>query len=302
MGVVRAGGALTGRVGDGRSGRNGDEGDVRLRGPLLLLAALGIFAVLDANSKVLSGGYHVSQVLAFRYAVLLLLLTLVAALRSGAVGTLRTRRPGAQLLRAAFMVGSGGGFFMSLRHLPLAEGYLVYFTAPFMLLALFRVLLKEPVPASAWGWCGVGFMGVLLALWPGLSAGGAWVAYGWGLVGSFCHAMVLVMNRSLRDEPGMARLILWSAAPALPLLLPWTWFEWATPPLGDAVALAANGVLAGAATIALAAAFRHASAPRLAPLEFSALVFAVIADVTVWGGAAVVSFAGIMAQRVPRQA
>ncbi|WP_245614982.1 DMT family transporter [Muricoccus aerilatus] len=282
-----------------------------MRGPLLLLAALGLFAVLDANSKLLSGGYHVSQVLAVRYAVLLVLLALVATVRSDALGSLRTRRPGAQLLRAAFMVGSGMGFFMSLRHLPLAEGYLVYFTAPFMLLALFRVLLKEPVPASAWGWCGVGFMGVLLALWPGLSAGGSWVAYGWGLVGSFCHAMVLVMNRSLRDEPGLGRLILWSAAPALPLLLPWAWAEWTTPPLGDALALAANGLLAGGATIALATAFRYASAPRLAPLEFTALVFAVVADVTIWGtwpslwvwaGAAVVAFAGVMAQRPPRVA
>ena len=278
-----------------------------MRGPLLLLAALGLFAVLDANSKMLSGGYHVSQVLAFRYAVLLVLLGAAwVALGRHAGGGLATRRPGAQLLRAGFMVGSGAGFFLSLKVLPLAEGYLVYFTAPFMLLALFRFLLREPVAASAWAWCGVGFLGVLLALWPGISAGGSWAAYGWGLVGSFCHAMVLVLNRSLRDEPGMARLIFWSAGPALPLLLPWAVVEWVTPSLPDALALAANGVLAGGATVALAAAFRHASAGRLAPLEFSALIFAVIADVTVWGvwppalvwaGAAVVAFAGVMAQR-----
>ncbi len=277
-----------------------------MRGPLLMLAALALFAVLDANSKVLSGGYHVSQVLAFRYAVLLALLGAARLVRPRAGGRVGTRRPWAQLLRSALMVGSGAGFFLSLRELPLAEGYLVYFTAPFMLLALFRVLLKEPVPATAWIWCGVGFLGVLVALSPGLSAGGAWAAYAWGLMGSFCHAMVLVMNRSLRDEPGMARVIFWSAVPALPALLPWAVTEWATPSWGDALALSANGVLAGGATLCLASAFRHASAGRLAPLEFSALVFAVIADVTVWGvwppllvwvGAGVVTFAGIMAQR-----
>ena len=277
-----------------------------LRGPLLMLSALALFAVLDANSKVLSGGYHVSQVLAFRYAVLLALLGAARLARPRAGGSVATRRPGAQLLRSAFMVGSGAGFFLSLRSLPMAEGYLVYFTAPFMLLGLFRLLLKEPVPATAWIWCGVGFVGVLVALWPGLSAGGAWAAYAWGLMGSFCHAMVLVMNRSLRDEPGMARVIFWSALPALPFLLPWTMVEWVTPSWGDALALSANGVLAGGATLCLASAFRHASAGRLAPLEFSALIFAVIADVTVWGvwppllvwiGAAIVAFAGVMAQR-----
>jgi S-adenosylmethionine uptake transporter len=273
---------------------------------VLLLSALALFAVLDANSKLLSSGYHVSQVLAFRYAVLLALLALARMAQRGAGGGLETRRPLAQLLRAGFMVGSGTGFFMALRSLPLAEGYLVYFTAPFMLLAMFGLLLKERVPASAWGWCGVGFLGVLLALWPGISAGASWGAYAWALLGTACHALVLVMNRSLRDEPGLARLVLWSAGPALPALLPWAALEWVTPTWPDALALSANGVLAGGATVALASAFRHASAGRLAPLEFSALIFGVVMDVALWGtwpsawvwmGAAIVAFAGIMAQR-----
>ncbi|WP_426959256.1 DMT family transporter [Muricoccus radiodurans] len=277
-----------------------------MRGPLLMLAALGLFAVLDANSKLLSGGYHVSQVLVMRYAVLLGLLGASRLAVRNAGGGMRTRRPGMQLLRALCMVGSGAGFFLALRTLPLAEGYLVYFTAPFILLALFRLVLREGVPARAWAWCGVGFCGVLIALWPGLSAGGSWGAYAWALLGTFCHAAVLVLNRVLRDEPGLARLILWTSLPALLVLAPWAALEWATPSWGDLAALSANGVLAGAATIALAAAFRHASAATLAPLEFSALLFAVVMDVVVWGiwpgawtwvGAAVVAFAGLMAQR-----
>ncbi|WP_424136925.1 DMT family transporter [Roseomonas chloroacetimidivorans] len=271
-----------------------------------MLAAIGLFALLDANSKVLSGGYHVSQVLVFRYVVLLGLLGLARMVRRDLGGGLATRRLRAHLARAVLMVGSGAGFFLALRHLPLAEGYLVYFTAPFLLLALFRVLLKEPVPAAAWGWCALGFLGVLISLWPGLSAGGSWVAYGWAMLGTLCHALVLVVNRSLRDERGAARLIFWSAAPVLPVLLPWAAMEWVTPSWHDALALSANGVLAGGATVALAMAFRHAGAARLAPLEFTALVFAVVLDVTVWGvwpaplvwiGAAIVTFAGAMAQR-----
>lgn len=280
-----------------------------MRGPLLLIGALGVFAVLDANSKLLAGSYHVSQVLALRYAVLLALLFLLRAARPGFAGPLRSRRPLLQVARAACMVGSGSGFFLALRTLPLAEGYLVYFTAPFLLLALFRVLLREPVPRSAWLWCTVGFGGVLLALWPGLAGGGSWVAYAWALFGTLAHALALVLNRVLRDEPGMARLILWSSAPALAALAPWAATEWVHPAGWDWLALAANGILAGAATIALASAFRHASAGQLAPLEFTALVWAVLADVAVWGlwpsawtwaGAVVVVFAGVMAQRRAR--
>lgn len=274
-----------------------------------MIGSLGAFAALDANSKLLAGAYHVSQVMAVRYAVLLALLAAVLALgtvRPGLGASLRTRRPLLQLARAGCMIGSGTGFFLALRALPLAEGYLVYFTAPFLLLALFRVLLREPVPRSAWLWCAVGFGGVLLALWPGLAGGGDLVAYAWALLGTLAHALVLVLNRALRDEPGMARLILWTSGPALLVLAPWAATEWVHPTGRDWIALAANGLLAGAATIAIASAFRHASAGRLAPLEFTALVWAVLADIAIWGvwpsawtwaGAVVVVFAGVMAQR-----
>jgi drug/metabolite transporter (DMT)-like permease len=58
--------------------------------------------------------------------------------------------------------------------------------------------------------------------------------------------------------------------------------------------------------VCLAIAFRHDSAARLAPLEFSALVFAVGLDLLIWqvwptgwtlGGSVVVVFALVMSQR-----
>ncbi|PHK95954.1 EamA family transporter [Pseudoroseomonas rhizosphaerae] len=274
-----------------------------------MLAALGLFALLDTNSKLLSGSYPVEQVVLLRHLVLLGLLLALRALRPGAGGTLGTAHPALHLLRAAGMMGSALGFFLALREIPLAEGYLVYFTAPFMTLGLATLVLGERLPRAVWLWCGVGFGGVLLAMLPGLRAGGSLLAYGYAFMATFSYALVMTINRRLRHEAGVARLILWSSLPGALVLAPFAVAHW-VPPLGtDWLFLSLNGVLAGGGTICLALAFRNASAAQLAPLEFSALLWAVLADFAVWGvlpapmtlaGAAIVVLGCVMSQRAHR--
>lgn len=267
---------------------------------------MALFALLDANSKLLSGTYPVEQVVAVRYAALLLALFAARAAVPGLGGRLDTAHPVLHLARAACMLGSGVGFFQALRSIPLAEGYLVYFTAPFMTLGLAALVLRERTGRAVWGWSLLGFSGVALAMWPGLSAEGPWGAYLWALFATVCYAGVLTINRMLRHETGAAALILWSSLPGLLVLSPFAAVRWVAPGVADLLSLAANGLLAGGATVCLAIAFRHDSAARLAPLEFSALLFAVALDLAVWGvlptgwtlgGALIVVVALVMSQR-----
>ncbi|HWL81335.1 MAG TPA: DMT family transporter [Roseomonas sp.] len=282
-----------------------------MRGSVLMLAALGLFAALDANSKLLSGSYPVAQVVLIRHVVMLALLAAARFARPGLGGDLGTRHPRLHLLRALAMLGSAFGFFQALREIPLVEAYLVYFTAPFITLGLAATVLGERMPRTAWLWSGVGFLGVLVAMAPGLQAGGSLLAYGYSLLGAVSYALVLTINRGLRNEAGVARLILWSALPGGLLLLPFALAHWVPPAPADWFSLALNGVIAGAGTICLAVAFRHSSAAQLAPLEFSALLWAVLADATLWGvlpspaalaGAAIVVLACVMSQRAQRAA
>lgn len=282
-----------------------------MRGPLHIVAAMALFALLDANSKLLSGTYPVQQVVAIRYATLLAVLFAARAAMPGLGGRLDTAHPFLHLARAAFMVGSGVGFFQALRTIPLAEGYLVYFTAPFMTLGLAALVLRERTGPAVWAWSLLGFGGVALAMWPGLSAEGPWGAYLWALFATGCYAAVLTINRLLRHETGAAALILWSSLPGLLALAPFAAAGWVAPGAADLLALMANGVFAGGATVCLAIAFRLDSAARLAPLEFSALIFAVALDLAIWrvwpnawtlGGAAIVVLALAMSQRAASSA
>lgn len=267
---------------------------------------MALFALLDANSKLLSGRYPADQVIALRYATLLLALFAARAVFPGLGGRLSTTHPILHLTRAVVMIGSGFGFFLALREIPMAEGYLVYFTAPFLTLGLAALVLKERTGLAVWGWSVMGFSGVLVAMWPGLAAGGPLHAYLWAFFATVCYATVLTINRLLRHETGFAVLILWSSLPGLILVAPFAMMSWVAPSLLDLARLAVNGLLAGAATLCLAIAFRHDSAARLAPLEFSALVFALSFDLVLWGvwpsawtmaGAMIVVLALLMSQR-----
>jgi len=279
------------------------------KGPLLLVGAMALFALLDANSKLLAGRYGADQVLLLRYGTLLTLLALLRLLRPGTGGPISTARPGLHLLRALCMAGSAYGFFLAFREIPLAEGYLVYFTAPFFTLLLAALVLGERNGRAVWFWSAMGFLGVIVAMAPGLSAAGPWGAYAWAFLGTMTYAGFLTISRLLRAEQGAARLIFWSSGPLFLAILPFAMANWVMPDAYDWLALILNGLFAGGATLALALAFSIDRAARLAPLEFSSLVFALLLDAAIWhlwpggwtlAGAAIVGLACLMSERATR--
>lgn len=286
-----------------------------MKGPVLLLGGIVLFSLLDANSKLLSGQYPLGQVIALRYAVLLALLAPALLLRGRSgdrLGGISTTRPGLHLLRASAMMVSAAGFFLAFRQLPLAEGYLVFFTAPFLTLALAATVLREPVPRAAWLWCAVGFGGVALAVAPKLGGGGGPLpGYLAIFVGTLAFAVTQTVNRRLRGERGMAAILFWPSLLGVLVYGPFAARGWVAPPPLDLVMLLVNGLVAGGAVVATASAYRHADAARLGPFGFAALPVSVALDVGIWGhwpdlatllGGAVVVLGCVMSERAARRA
>lgn len=270
------------------------------------MAGIALFGLLDANSKLLSDQFGPAQALLFRHGVLLALLFGGRAARPGLGGPLLTRHPGLHALRAVTMLFSGLLFFLTFRHLPLADGYLVFFTSPFLIMIMTSVFLGERVPRVAWLWSGVGFSGVLLALAPQLGQGGSLFGFGCALLGTFCYAINITINRALRDETGYARLLLWPSALGLVVFAPFAAWFWVPPDALQTGQLLANGLLAGLASVTLALAFRHATPARLAPFEFVALPWSATLDYLVFGnvpepmlvvGGVIVVLACVMSER-----
>jgi drug/metabolite transporter (DMT)-like permease len=283
-----------------------------LKGPALLLAAIAVFAVLDANGKLLSGAYPVGQVISMRYLVLLPVFFALRGLWPGLGGPFRTALPGLHALRIASMMTSAAAFFLGFRHVSLAEGYLIFFTAPFMTLALAALVAREPVPRAAWFWCAIGFGGVLVAVAPKLGGGGgSLLGFAWILLGTIGFSVTQTVNRQLKGEKGLAMLVVWPGVVGLLIFGPLAVRDWVAPPPLDLAMLMANGLLGGVAVVLSAAAYRHADAARLGPYGYAALPVSVALDFIIWGrvpdtatqlGGAVVIIACVMSERARRRA
>lgn len=277
-----------------------------------MLAGIGLFGLLDALSKLLAAEHTAWQVLLVRFVTILAVVGALRLARPGWGGGLATRLKGIHLARALAMLGSAIFFFLAFARLPLVEGYLVFFTSPFIVLALSAATLGEAPQRAAWVWAAVGFGGVAIGLAPGLLGGlaGAAMGYVWAFLATICYSLVFVLNRRLRAEPGLARVLFWPALLGLLVMLAPGIATWRMPDAPALGLMVVNGLIVGTATACLAEAFRHASAARLAPFGYSGLLWSVTFDLALFGtlpgwtmlmGAAVVVLACVMSERAAGQ-
>jgi len=276
-------------------------------------AVLGIalLSVMDAIIKGLVQDLAVVQVAFLRYVVGSAVMVALATRWGPGWPSPRTIR--ANAVRAVLVVVTATSFFYGIGALPLAEALVLSFVSP-VFTAMFAVaLLGERLDRRIGAALGAGFAGVLLIV-----AGGGHGASGFGgggtllgvvaiLLSSVTYAAsnVLLRARAQRD-PLLHIVLVQNVAPGLMLAVP-AFLFWRTPHLGEAWRLALVGCLGVAGHLLLARAYAGAEATRLAPLEYTSLIWATLigylafAEVpTLWvfaGGTLIVAGAAIASRR-----
>jgi drug/metabolite transporter (DMT)-like permease len=148
------------------------------------------------------------------------------------------------------------------------------------------ILLKEHLTVWRVGGLVLGFAGVVALIWPELRlahvSNARLAGFVLALFSAFMTAIALIMVRSLNrtESPGAIALyfVLASMFGAL-LTLPLGW----TLPNGWTLALLIGaGIFGGFAHIAMTLAFRFAEASRIAPFEYIALGWPILADVFIF--------------------
>jgi drug/metabolite transporter (DMT)-like permease len=192
-----------------------------------------------------------------------------------------TRRPGAQALRALFLVVSTGLNFMALRHLQLAQTVSITFAAPFMVTAFAGPVLGEWAGPRRWAAIVVGFIGVLIIVQPEPGAFQPAALYSVGA--AVCYAGYSLTTRMLSATESPASMLVYASllgtlvlTPGLPAVavMPADWLV--------AAALATTGLSAVAGHWLLILANRHAPATVLAPFTYTQLIWMVIAGYVVF--------------------
>ena len=248
---------------------------------LTMLAAVGVFALMDAGLKLLSAHYPPFQVAALRGASSLPLVLAWALATTGVQPLLRVRWS-LHLLRGVLGVAMMASFVYAIHRLPLSTAYSIFFIAPLLITALSVPFLGERVGPRRWTAIAIGLIGVLVLLRPtgeGLLSLAAAAVLLAALMYAISAITVRVLARTDSTEAMMVWLMAMMALGAGVLAVP----AWVPLRVDDAWIIVGVGVAGGLGQYAITEAFRLGEASLIAPLEYTALLWGVLLDASLWG-------------------
>jgi S-adenosylmethionine uptake transporter len=278
-------------------------------GPALRAATgIGFLSVMDAVIKGMAAFYPTFQVAFLRFAGgTVVVLTVVALMRPG-WPTWETVR--ANALRSVVAVFTASSFFYALGQLPLAETLVLSFLAPSFVALLGMLLLKEPVDGRIIGALAVGFAGTLIVAFGGGDADGparSWTGVAAALASAVFYAFSVVLLRQRAQRDHFIHIVVFQNIGPMLLISPFAAFVWTPlhlPHLGWVLVMGVLGVIGH---VFLTTAFAKAEAARLAPLEYTSLIwaagigYAVFNEIpglaTLIGGALIIASALITSRR-----
>ncbi|MEO3434340.1 DMT family transporter [Inquilinus sp. CAU 1745] len=278
------------------------------RGILYKVCATGLFASMSAIIKWVGDDYPIGQ-LVFVRSFFALIPVFLLIRWAGGLKALRTRRPGAHLLRSLSGITAMSLSFSALTMLPIADATALGFVAPLIATALGSLLLGEAVRVYRWTAVAIGFCGVLLMVQPQGAQGGGFLVAGivplgvmLALCGAFFTALAqIAIRRMSGTEPSIAIVFYFTLTCTIfgALTLP---FDHVIPTGWDILLLVMIGLLGGFAQVVMTSSYRHAPVATLAPFDYVTMlwalligyfVFAELPRPLVLAGAAVVMSSGI---------
>ncbi len=246
-------------------------------GVAFYLLGVFLFALNDAIGKWLVADYGVGQLMMLRsIGAAFVLAPLALALRPA---LFRVENPRLQLLRVLCMAGDTYAFYWATRSMPLADVMTFYMASPLIVTALSAPLLGEKVERFRWIAVMIGFAGVVIALRPTPHM------FSWGsplaLFGATMFALGQIFTRKLRRSHWL-QLTVWQFAVAGLIGAATIPFAWTTPPAFDVGLMALVGIVSMLCFILITRALAMTRAAVLAPLQYSAILWAALMGWLVW--------------------
>jgi len=246
------------------------------------LMALGILLLTanDATSKYLVQSHPIGQVVGLRQASTLLVLIPYMIFFSR-WSLLRVVDLRGQLMRGTLFIIGSMLIVWSLGELPLATAITMLYISPIFMVILSVPLLGERISRHRWVAVIGGFAGVLIIMRPG-GAGFQW-ALMLPLLAAMVNALRDVLTRKLARTETSISILFWSNIILMTggfMTLPMGWAPVSTP---DAFWFVAAGIFNGTAHFCIIDALRTGEASALAPIRYTALLWAALLGFLVWG-------------------
>jgi drug/metabolite transporter (DMT)-like permease len=275
----------------------------RLLAAGFLVGGVMVFSMQDVILKWISGTYPLTQAVAIRSTTAIVILLVWIGFHEG-LHKIFTRRWRALAWRGTILMIAYGTYYLAFPAMKLAEVVTLFFMAPILITALGQPLLGERVSFSGWLAVLVGFAGVVITYWPGLTGR---TTLDWALLlpiaAAFTYGLSAIMVRRLGPTESASVMglyqnvmfLLWVLVlaalfstgwipqtdlhPSLAFLLrPWSFDSWT-----EIALLVACGPISALGTVLLAQAYRMTEANFVATFEYTGLIWATGWGFLIWG-------------------
>ena len=285
------------------------EQNTRL-GIYLMIATTFVFAVQDGISRHLAGEYNVLMIVAIRYWFFAAFVIAIARRQAGSIrAAAKTSQPLVQITRGLLLASEICVMVLGFVLLGLVESHAIFTCYPLLVAALSGPILGESVGWRRWAAIGVGFIGVLIILQPGITVFSPAAAV--PLLAAFMFALYGLLTRYAARKDTTATSFFWTGTVGAVALTPLGLWMW-EPMIGtDWVWMASLCVTGATGHWLLIKTYEVAEASAVQPFAYLQLVFASTIGILIFGetvkanvalGAGLVVAAGLFTLWRARQA
>ncbi|HEX9858287.1 MAG TPA: DMT family transporter [Paracoccaceae bacterium] len=280
--------------------QNAAKQNTRL-GIWLMIFTSFVFALQDGISRHLAGEYNVYMVVMIRFWFFAgFVMVLASRMPGGLHAATSSRLPKMQAFRGVLLAGEVCVMVLAFVNLGLIESHAVFTSYPLLVAALSGPVLREKVGWRRWAAIGVGFLGVLIILQPGVRVFSPWALV--PLLSAFLFALYGLLTRYVARSDSASVSFFWTGITGAIAMTPvglWFWEPMSPADWGWMAALCCTAALAH---YCLIRAYEVAEASAVQPFAFLQLVFVAALGITIFNetvapnvvlGAALVVCAGL---------
>ncbi|MCR9069989.1 MAG: DMT family transporter [Rhodobacteraceae bacterium] len=251
-------------------------------GIFLMIATTFVFAMQDGISRHLAGEYNVLMVVMIRYWFFAAFVMTVTAKQAGGLAkAARTDQPLLQIGRGVLLAVEICVMVLAFTLLGLVESHAIFTCYPLLVAALSGPILGEKVGWRRWAAIGVGFIGVLIILQPGLRVFQveALVA----LAAAFLFALYGLLTRYAARRDSAATSFFWTGTAGAVVMTAVGIWSWEPMIARDWAWMALLCVTGAGGHYLLIKTYEVAEASAVQPFAFLQLVFAATLGIAVFG-------------------
>lgn len=235
---------------------------------------------MDAMIKWMGSTYPVQELVFFRCAAALFLVTLIVWNQGGLKG-LATAKPGLHLMRSLLGLTAMGCAFYGYTVMPLGEAASIFHTAPLLATAFSVPILREKVGVHRWSCIIIGLIGVLIIIRPG---GGV---FSQGAVFMFSAAVLVALTTNIirklnTHSSAICITFYFTLSGTIVSLIACLIMGWIPPKSTDWIWLIGIGLLGGLGQYTMTLSLRFGEVGLIAPFRYVSIVLATLIGFFVW--------------------